>query len=80
MKTWKLTFPIDFIDLKTLDNCYMKTTYLIDLKLTGPIEQVNNGPYTNFQSILNFNKNLYNFEFKVYRGLLWSCKYPYKLK
>ena len=42
-------------------NChYIKTTYPIELKLTGLIERVNKDLYTNFQSILNFHKNLYN--------------------
>ena len=50
----------------------MKTTYLIELKLTGPIEWVDKGLYVDFQSILNFYKNFGIFTFKVYRGLLWS--------
>ena len=58
MKTLKLTFSIDFIDLKNLNDCYIKITYPIELKLTGPIEGVNEDMYTNFQSILNFYKNL----------------------
>ena len=36
----------------------MKTTYLIELKLTGFIGWVNDGLYTNFQGILNFHKIL----------------------
>ena len=56
MKTLK--FSIDFIDLKTSICCYMKTTYPIELKLTELIEQVNDDLYTNFQSILNFQKSL----------------------
>ena len=58
----------------------MKTTYLIELKLTELIEWVNDGLYTDFQSILNFQLNFGIFNFKAYRDLLWSCKYPYKLK
>ena len=50
----------------------MKTTYPIQLQLTGPVEQVNDDLYTDFQSILYFHKNLRIFTFKVYRGLLWS--------
>ena len=41
----------------------MRTTYLIELKLTGFIEQVNGGLYTDFQSILKIYKNFYNFQF-----------------
>ena len=67
------------MDLETLNDCYIKTTYPIELKLTGPIEQADKDLYTNFQSILNFHKNLIIFKFKIYRGLLWSWKYPYKL-
>ena len=58
MKTLKLTFSIDFIDLKTLNDHFIKTTYPIELKLTGLIEWVNEDLYTNFQSILNFYKNI----------------------
>ena len=40
-------------------NCHCtKTTQSIELKLKGPIEWVNKDLYTNFQSILNFHKNL----------------------
>ena len=49
------------MDLKSLNDCYIKTIYLIELKFTGPIEQVNEDPYTNFQSILKIYKNLYKF-------------------
>ena len=58
----------------------MKTICLIELKLTELIEQVNESLYTNFQSILKFYENFIIFNFKAYRGLLWSCKHPYKLK
>ena len=54
----------------------MKTTYLIELKLTGLIEGINDGLYANFQSILNFHKNLRIFNFEGHRCLLWSYKYP----
>ena len=60
MKTLKLTFSIDFIDSNTLNDCYIKTSYPFELKLTGLIEWVNEDLYTNFQSILNFYKNLLN--------------------
>ena len=30
------------------------------MKLTGLIEWINEDLYTNFQSILNFHKNIYN--------------------
>ena len=53
------------MDSKTLNDGYIKTTYLIALKLTGPIEQVNEGLYTNFQGILNFGKILIIFNFEV---------------
>ena len=36
----------------------MKTTYPIELKLTGFIEWVSEDLYTIFQSILNFHINL----------------------
>ena len=68
MKTLKLKF---FYRSETLNCGYIKTTYLIEMKLTGLIEWVNEDLYTNFQSILNFHKNLIIFNFKVYRGLLW---------
>ena len=59
IKTLKLKqFSIDFIDLKTLNCCCTKTTYPIELKFTGLIERVNEDLYTNFQGILNFNRNL----------------------
>ena len=48
------------MDLKTLKDHYIKTSYPIELKLAGLIERVNEDRYTNFQSILNFYKNLYN--------------------
>ena len=44
----------------------MKTTYPIELKLTGPIEWVNDDLYTNFQSILKIYKNPIIFNFKAY--------------
>ena len=78
MKT--LEISIDFMDLKTLKYPYIKTTYPIELKLTGLIEQVNEGMYTNFQCILNFTNFFIILNFKVYRGLQWSWKYPNKLK
>ena len=56
MKTLKSTSSVDFIDSKTLNDCYIKTSYLIELKLTGLIELVNEDLYTNFQSILNLYK------------------------
>ena len=68
-KHWNWNFSIDLIDLKTLNDCFSKTTYLIELKLTGLIEQVNDGLYTNFQSILNFHKNFGMFTFKLYRAI-----------
>ena len=58
----------------------MKTTYPIELKLKGFIERVNDGLYTDFQSILKIDKNFIIFNFKAYRCLIWSCKYPYTLK
>ena len=58
-----------FYRSETLNCHYIKTTYLIEMKLTGFIEQVNEDLYTNFQSILNFHKNFYNFKFKIYGGL-----------
>ena len=58
MKTLKLKIFYRFYISETLNCCYMKTTHLIELKLTGLIEQVNEDLYTNFQSILNFHKNL----------------------
>ena len=44
--------------MKTLNDGYTKTPHLIELKLRGLIEQVNEDLYTNFQSILNFCKIL----------------------
>ena len=79
-KHWNQNFSIDLIVLKNLNDYYMKTTYLIELKLTGPIKQINDGLYTNFQNILNFYKKFIIFTFKVYRGLLWYCKYSNILK
>ena len=58
----------------------MKTTYPVELKLTELIAQVNNDLYPNFQVILNFHKNVRIFNFKGHRCLLWSYKYPNKLK
>ena len=58
----------------------MKTTYLIKLKLTELIQQVNKDVYTDFQGILKFYKNYIIFNFKAYRDLLWFCKYSNKLK
>ena len=63
-------FSMNFIDLKALNDCYTKTTYLIELKLTGSIDPVDEDLYTNFQSILNLWKILIIFNFKVHRGLL----------
>ena len=68
------------MDLTTLNDCYLKTSYLIELILIGSIERVNSDLYTEFQVILNFHTNSIIFTFKVYRGLLWSCKYPNMLK
>ena len=45
------------MDLTTLNDCYLKTTYPIELKFIGLIEQANIDLYTNFQGILNFHKN-----------------------
>ena len=56
MKTLKLTFSIDFIDLNILMTATQKTSYPIELKLTGLIQWVNDDLYTNFQSIVNFAK------------------------
>ena len=66
--------------MKSLNDCYMKTTYAIELKLTELTEWVNDGLYINFQSILRFYKKLGIFNFKGHRCLLWSCKYPNTLK
>ena len=68
------------MDLKTFNDHFMRTTYPIELKLKGLIEWIHKGLYTDFQSILNFYKIFGTFSFKVYRGLLWSCKYPNILK
>ena len=76
----QIKFFIDLIHLKTLNDCYSKTTYLIELKHTGPIECVNKDLYTNFQGILNFHKNFRILSLKLYRGHLWSCKHTNKLK
>ena len=76
----KLKPFLHFIDLKTLNDCYMKTTYPTELKLTELIEQVNNDLYTDFQTILNFYKFFGIFNFEGHRCLLWSCKYANKLK
>ena len=46
----------DFIDFKTLSAWYLKTTCLIDLRLTESIVWVNRNLYTDFQVILNFHK------------------------
>ena len=80
MKTLKLKIFYRFYRSETLNYNYMKTIYLIELKLTGLIEWVNEDLYINFQSILNFHKNIYNFKFKGYGDFLWSWNYPYKLK
>ena len=62
MKTLKLTFSIDFIDLKTLNDCFIKTHYLIELKVTGLIEQVNEDLYTNFSEHSKFIQKYLNIE------------------
>ena len=46
------------MDMKILNDCYMKTTYLIELRLTGLIEWASEDLHTIFHSILNFYKNL----------------------
>ena len=74
--TIKIKFSIDLIHLKTLNNCYSKTTHPNELKLRELIEWVNNDSYTDF---LSFHKDFRILSFKLYRGLLWSCKYPSKL-
>ena len=48
---------IDFIDFKTSNAQYSKTTCPIELKLTGSLMWVNRSLYVNFQVILNFPKN-----------------------
>ena len=48
---------IDFIDFKTLNAQYLKTTCLIEFKLTGSIVWANSNQYTDFKAILNFYKN-----------------------
>ena len=75
-----LFWLLNFIDFKTSNVWYSKTTCLIDFKLTGSIVWVNRSLYTNFQAILNFHQNLWIFNFKGHRCLLWSCKYTDKLK
>ena len=80
MKTLELKIFYNFYRLESFNDHYTKTTYPIELKLTEHIEQINEDLYTNFQSILNFCKIPIIFNFKVHRGLLWSCKKPYKLK
>ena len=60
MKTLKLKIFYRLYRVKTLNYHRMKTTHLIELKLTGLSEQIKKDLYTNFQSILNFHKNLYS--------------------
>ena len=62
-KHWNLNLSIDLIDLKKLNDHYVKAPYPIKLKLTGLTEQVNDDLYTDFQSILNFYENLGIFTF-----------------
>ena len=73
-KHWNWNFSIDLIHLKTLNDCYMKTTYLIELKLTGIIEQANKSLYTDFQSMLKFCKNLEKFIRKLDISLEWMYR------
>ena len=80
MKTLKLKIFHRFYRSETLNYHCTKTTHLIEMKLTGLIERVNEDMYTNFQSILNFCKNLIILDFQMYRGLLWSWNHPDKLK
>ena len=76
---WLVNF-IDFIDFKTSNAWYLKTTCPIELKLTGSIVWANRSLYIDFQVILNFHKNSSIFNFKGHRYVLWSCKHTYKLK
>ena len=66
--------------MKTSNDHCIETTYPIELKFTGLIEQVNKDLFTNFQSIQNFHKNFTIFKLKIYKGLLWSWNDTCKLK
>ena len=70
MKTLKLKIFHRYYRSETLNYCYTKTTYLIALKLTGLIKWVHDNLYTNFQSILNFHKNLIIFNSMGCGGLM----------